>query len=230
MVRSASNPRPHVLARFPAPRRRRSGRPAFTLLETALALTIVLVGVLAIADAQRAFIRSNSWSSQEATAMYLANEIRELTRRLPRHDPVSGVYLAAGVVKGVGPEADEALLSDYDDVDDFNKLCFGTTAFAGYTSAQGPVDAFGNLIHDIDENGQIRLDGFGNPMPLFGWTQKIDLIKVDPFDLTEDRAWDYTDAFRGVSGFPLRVTVTIYYQGPYDTTGEEVTTVTWIVP
>ena len=57
----------------------------FTLLETMLALVIIGVGVLAFVDAQTSFIRSNNWSSQAATGMLLANEIRELTRTLPRH-------------------------------------------------------------------------------------------------------------------------------------------------
>ncbi len=234
MVRFASSqrssPSPITPRSLAQKRGRGRARPAFTLLETALALTIVLVGVLAIADAQRAFIQSNSWSSQEATATYLAGELRELTRRMPRHDAISGLYMQTGVVKGVGPESDEVVLNDYDDVDDFNKLSFGATSFAGFTSAEGPIDAFGNVIYDIDENGAVRVDGFGNPMPLFGWTQKVELTKVDPFDLTTVRAWDYTDAYRTIADFPLRVTVTIYYQGPFDTTGEEVTRMTWIVP
>ena len=40
---------------------------AFTLLETALAMVIIMVGVVAMIEAQRGFITSNGWSSHEAT-------------------------------------------------------------------------------------------------------------------------------------------------------------------
>ena len=63
-------------------------RRGFTLIETALATVIIGVGVLALVDSQAAFLASNAWSTQTATANYLANEIREMTRRLPKHDPV----------------------------------------------------------------------------------------------------------------------------------------------
>ena len=64
----------------------------FTLLETSMAMVIIGVGVLAFVDAQKAFITNNNWSSHAATGAYLANEVRELARRLPRHDPVTGLY------------------------------------------------------------------------------------------------------------------------------------------
>src|SRR4051812_36297452 len=95
------------------------GRPAgpgparrgFTLLETALAMVIVMVGVLAMIEAQGAFIQSNGWSSHEATATYLANEIRERMRSLPRHDPVTGLALVTvngtPTLQGLGRESNE---------------------------------------------------------------------------------------------------------------------------
>ena len=59
----------------------RATRPGgFTLIETSLATLIVGIGVLAMVDAQTAFIVSNQWSSHAASATFLANEIRELTR------------------------------------------------------------------------------------------------------------------------------------------------------
>ena len=57
-------------------RRRRADRRAFTLIETSLALVIIAVGVLALIEAQTAFIKTNDWSSHAATANYLANEVR----------------------------------------------------------------------------------------------------------------------------------------------------------
>jgi len=74
-------------------RRPIGNRRGFTLLETSMALVIIGVGVLAFVEAQNAFIKNNTWSSQAATATLLAGEIRERTRRLPRHDPVTGLYI-----------------------------------------------------------------------------------------------------------------------------------------
>src|SRR5947207_15139388 len=77
-------------------------RCGFTLLETALAMVIVMVGVLAMIEAQQGFIHTNSWSSHEATATYLANEIRERMRSLPLHDPISGLTVVNGQAVGWG--------------------------------------------------------------------------------------------------------------------------------
>ncbi|MDX2115443.1 MAG: hypothetical protein SFZ24_07450, partial [Planctomycetota bacterium] len=70
-------------------RDRRRARSAFTLLETALATVIIAVGVLALIEAQAAFSSNNDWSTSSATGTYLANELRERMRVLPRHDPVT---------------------------------------------------------------------------------------------------------------------------------------------
>src|SRR5438034_8989180 len=93
-------------------RSRARGRAGFTLLETALAMVIVMVGVVAMIEAQGGFIHSNSWSSHEATGTYLANEIRERMRNLPRHDPVTGLTLGVNgagqqIAIGVGREPAE---------------------------------------------------------------------------------------------------------------------------
>src|SRR5438132_13329642 len=88
-------------------------RPGFTLIKTALATVIIGVGVLALVQAQEGFLRSNSWSTQAATANYLAGEIRELTRRLPRHDPVNGLYISGNQLIGWGPRAGDVGPRDF---------------------------------------------------------------------------------------------------------------------
>jgi hypothetical protein len=220
----------------PSSRHGRSRR-GFTLLETALAMVIVMVGVLAMIEAQGGFIRSNSWSSHEATATYLANEIRERMRSLPRHDPVSGLSLVTGgsgqpQAQGVGRESGEITVQDFDDADDYDGVSFGQNG-----NFDGPIDGFGTIIPETDVNGVIQVDPqTGQPLPLQGWTQSVTVEKVNPYDYSIVRPWAYTEAASGafpgrqVDQYPVRVTVSVSFQGPLDPQPEVVTTMTWIIP
>lgn len=216
----------------PGSRAHGARRPAFTLLETALAMVIVMVGVLAMIEAQSGFTHSNSWSSHEATATYLANEIRERIRTLPRHDPVTGLRLVGGAAVGWGREAGEVTVTDFDDVDDYDGVTFGAGG-----NFDGPIDAFGDVIPEVDANGQILVDPQTNqPVPLQGWSQAVTVEKVNPYDYSTTRQVSDVDQANGsfpgrtVDQFPLRVTVRILYQGPLDPQADTVTTVTFIVP
>ncbi len=117
-----------------------------------MALVIIGVGVLAFVEAQKSFVQNNSWSSHTATATLLANELRERMRRLPRHDPVTGLYLetqgTGSVVRGWGLEAGEITVDDFDDVDDYEDLRFGADG-----DLPGPIDAFGDVIAELDADG-----------------------------------------------------------------------------
>lgn len=217
--------------RLAGSRSARNTRRGFTLLETALAMVIVMVGVVAMVEAQGAFTRSNAWSSHEATATYLANEIRERIRNLPRHDPVTGLTLntsggGAPIAQGVGAESGEVTVTDYDDVDDYSNATFGSGG-----NFDGPIDAFGRVIPETDANGAVRIDpSTGQPMALQGWTQEVKVEKVKAYDYSSVVAWNYTDTWRTVDQFPLRVTVTVKFQDPLSTTAETVTEVVWVVP
>lgn len=213
----------------------RARRPAFTLLETALALVIVLVGVLSIMEAQTAFIRSNNWSSQEATGTYLANEIRERMRSLPRHDPIVGLRSTgsgAGFAVWPGAELDEQTVEDLDDIDDYNTVLFASN---GQETFPGPIDAFGGVIPETDPEGFVVMNG-NAPLALQGWSQYVQVEKVDPYNVAIVRDWAYADppagSFEGrpVDKFPLRVTVTVFYQGLDDPSPQVVTTMSWIEP
>jgi hypothetical protein len=221
----------------------RAGSPGFTLIETALATVIVGVGVLALLDAQAAFHLSNDWSTHAATGTYLANEVRELTRKFPKHDPVTGLYFVTQgqnqVLRGWGPEAGESTVGDLNDLDDFDGLTFSNSGTAILTDGNltGPIDAFGNVIPDILTNGTVRLDANGQPMPLQGWSQSITVEKLDPYNTAVVRAHSYVlppvpPNFAGlaVDQFPLRVTVTVRYQGPDDSSPQDVARVVWIAP
>lgn len=216
-------------------RAKESRRRGFTLLETSMALVIIGVGVLAFVEAQKTFVQNNSWSSHTATATLLANEIRERMRKLPRHDPVTGLYLEAQgtgtALRGWGLESGEIALDDFDDVDDYEDIRFGADG-----DLPGPVDAFGNIIPQLDPDGAPVLDERGEPVPLSGWSQTVTVEKVDPFNYATPRAPGFFEAAAGafpgrrVDQYPLRVTVVVEYQGPYDTEPREVARVFWIAP
>jgi prepilin-type N-terminal cleavage/methylation domain-containing protein len=219
------------------PGRRHRG---FTLIETALTTVIIGVGVLALIEAQQTFLRATAWSSHAATATHLANEVRELTRKLPRHDPVTGLYFDENnVLRGWGPETGESALQDLDDIDDFDglRLSFEGTPGVADADLPGPIDGFGSVIPEVLNDGTVLLDVNGNPMPLRGWAQVVLVEKIDPFntgnvlDPAAVVAPQLPD-FEGVpvDKFPLRVTVEVRFLGPYDTAEETIATVVWIVP
>lgn len=208
-------------------------RRGFTLLETSLALVIVGVGVLAFVEAQTAFIRQNNWSSEAATAAYLANEIRELSRRLPRHDPVIGLYIDAANgnrLVGWGLERSGSTLADINDIDDLDGMTFGE----GGTFA-GPINAMGEVIPAITVDGDEITGVGGTPQSLAGWSQRVYVEKVDPLNFGTARSDAYLEAASGnnpgrtVDQFPLRVTVVVMYQGPTDGEPQEITRVMWVV-
>ncbi len=213
---------------------RKGSRSGFTLLETMMALVIIGVGVLAFVDAQASFSRTNAWSSQAATGMLLANEVREMSRRLPRHDPVTGLTLigsgASAVVSGWGRESGEITAADIDDLDDLDGVRFGLGG-----TLPGPVDAFGGIVPEIDLDGTVRLDANGDPLALSGWSQSVAVEKVDPYNYSTIRPPNYEQQAVGaypyiaVDKFPVRVTVTVTYQGLSQTQPLEVAKLSWIV-
>ncbi|MEM9064268.1 MAG: hypothetical protein AAGB51_02135 [Planctomycetota bacterium] len=235
------------MSRTRRPTQRRNARPGFTLIEAAFTTVIIGVGVVAMVDAQQAFVRSNNWSNESSTAAFLASEIREMTRLLPRHDPVTGLFLSGGSLVGWGPEDGEVLVTDFDDIDDFDGLSFSWVGTADPSDGdlQGPINAYGEVIPAIDADGVviIALDDDGAPMvdangddlleSMQGWSQVVTVEKVRPHDNIpaipiED---DAVEAPLGVDDFPLRVTVTVTYQNPeIDPAPRDVTSLSWIVP
>ncbi|RPG14533.1 MAG: prepilin-type N-terminal cleavage/methylation domain-containing protein [Phycisphaera sp. TMED9] len=130
-----------------------ASRRGFTLIESALATVIIGTGVLAMVAAQQTFHRQNDWAQHSANAMRLAGEIRELTLNMPSHDPVTGVEFW-------GPEPNESLVEDWDDIDDFDDAVFS------FDLGNGPITAMRTPFE---------------AMP--GWSQRILVSNVDPFDI-----------------------------------------------
>ncbi len=222
-------------------------RRGFTLIETAMTTVIIGVGVLALVEAQQAFMRSNAWSTNAATATYLANEVRELMRPLPRHDPVTGLYFDKNnVLRGWGPENGEEDPTQFDDVDDFDGITFFAGGSAGVTDGDlpGPIDGFGEIIPEIDSSGNPVFmeveseEGEATPVQLAlqGWRQTVSVTKVDPTNPTVTYLKTDTIApstgFNGleVDEFPLRVTVTVQYTGPFEEQPTNMISTSWIVP
>lgn len=218
-------------------RRGYGGGRGFTLLETALATVIIGVGILALIEAQAAFSRHNDFSSSSATGAYLCNELRERMRGLPRHDPVAGLYFAssngqAATLRGWGREEGETTPGDFNDTDDFDGLTFGAGG-----DFPGPINSRSDVLSEIGRDGQPLPGAEGQPVSMRGWWQVVTVDKVDPQNFATVRAESYVRPavppdFAGldVHQFPLRVTVTVFYQGPTDTERQQVARLVWIAP
>lgn len=189
---------------------RSEARRGFTLIETALAIVVIGVGVLAMLAAQIAFHQQNHWSTHASRAMWLANEIRETMMHLPRHDPVTGHDAAANVdpETGIDPktglspwgsELNELDAGDWDDVDDFDGAEFSGPL------GNGPIDASRRVVTGLD-----------------GWIQRIRVFHVDPFDVNEERPHFSTDL--------VQVEVIVLYQAPDADAPEELARLSWLAP
>lgn len=210
---------------------------------------IIGVGVLAVVEAQQSFLERNNWSSGGATAQYLAAEIREMTEHFSRHDRQSGgLYFIdeadPTTLRGWGTEADETAAEDLDDIDDLDGLVFGdATEFPdGFFMTRrfaGPVNAFTQVISNTLYNGVTETfipEGSDDPIEvaLRGWTQIIQVDKVNPADATiavanNARTMDGADIMRDVDRYPLRVTVTVLRQIDPTEPVEVMTSLTWVV-
>lgn len=187
---------------MPIALRRRAG--GFTLIEAALTTVIVGTGVLAIVAAQQAYHQKNDWAQRTATGMLLANEIRELTLPMPRHDPISG----AG---SMGPEANEGSdVTKWDDLDDFAGAItvYGTQEVAQRPVFSPPINSLRQPISDLP-----------------GWRQEVFVSAVYPDDVDDNGsvpvALSQPDTL-------IRVTVNVYYDSPHEQ-DMLVASLTWLV-
>ena len=191
MRKYKQNPRARVRRRQS---RRRGG---FTLIEASLTTVIVGTGVLAIVAAQQAYHMKNNWATRTTTGMLLANEVREMTFRMPLHDPITKKTT-------LGPEADEASVVAFDDLDDFAGVV--TSGQGAGTTFDPPINALRQEVGD-----------------LAGWSQVVTVESVLP---------DYIDApvpqNLGTTGV-MRVSVQVFFQPIDRSQPEPITRLTWVV-
>jgi Tfp pilus assembly protein PilV len=91
--------------------RRRHG--GFTLIEAAIATVVIGIGIVALLSAMGAGTRVNSQARDITQAVFLAQEIREWTLRLPFSDPDAG---DAGNPPGPDGTNPQVFVDDLDDL------------------------------------------------------------------------------------------------------------------
>lgn len=89
------------------------GKAGFTLIEVLVAAILIGLAVTALVGVSRSFSYANGETIEMSTAEFLSEQIRELTMNLAVRDPQTGAATFG---------AEEASLSEYDDIDDFNLL------------------------------------------------------------------------------------------------------------
>jgi type II secretory pathway pseudopilin PulG len=129
-------------------------RRGFWLVESAVAIAVIGISVVAVVGSQQAWHIQAVASEELATGMRLATEIRELSLLLPANDPITGSTTW-------GTEAGEILPFDIDDLDDLDMVIFSESL------GTGPIDATGTTIVGMN-----------------GWEQQITVHCVNPFDIT----------------------------------------------
>ncbi len=141
-------------------------RRGFWLVESAIAIAIIGISVVAVVGSQQSCHIQAVQSERLATGMRLAAEIREMSLLLPANDPITGSSYW-------GAELGELIPLDIDDLDDLDDAVFAES------DGTGPIDATGKKIVE---------------MP--GWGQQIIVECVDPFDITNSVPDGASDVIR----------------------------------
>jgi prepilin-type N-terminal cleavage/methylation domain-containing protein len=97
----------------------------FTLVEVLIATLLIGLSIAALVAANGTLTMANGAGTDQSTAEFLAEQIRELTTMLPVVDPETSITT-------FGPE--EPNLPGYDDVDDFDGASFSPPIGANKTA------------------------------------------------------------------------------------------------
>lgn len=101
----------------------------FTLIEALVAIVLVGFAITSLLVANGSFTKANAVGAELSTAEFLTEQIRELTTMLPVVDPQTGTGVFG---------AEEASLTGYDDLDDFDGKSFSP-----------PIDARRAVLNDF---------------------------------------------------------------------------------
>lgn len=127
-------------------------RSGFTLIEALIATFLIGIAVAALMTSNIAHTQANAYGMHTSTAEFLIEEIRAMTMPLAITDPESDPETNP-VTFGI--ELDEAAVTDYDDLDDFDGLTFNP-----------PIDVNGNTLNDFSLYSQIVTVEYLNPADL----------------------------------------------------------------
>jgi len=101
----------------------------FTLIEALIAILLVGLAIASLMGASLSYTRANAMGTELSTAEFLIEQIREMSMLLPVIDPETATTT-------FGPE--EALLADWDDLDDLDGATFSP-----------PIDAKRQTLSDF---------------------------------------------------------------------------------
>ncbi len=142
----------------------------FSFIEVLIAIVLVGIAIASLLAANSTFTKANAAGTELSTAEFLLEQIKELTVMLPAVDPNTGML-------SFGPEADEIILADYDDLDDFDGAVF-SPPINNYKATLNDFAAYTQQI--IDENvsatnfEQVVADhSSANPQYFFRVTAKV---------------------------------------------------------
>lgn len=138
----------------------------FTLLEVLMAIILVGLAIATLVIANSSFTKANAAGTELSTAEFLIEQVRELTVLLPVVDPESENAT-------FGPEADETVLANYDDLDDFDGASFSP-----------PINADRTILNDYAAyTQQVTVENVsaGNFEQVVGYTSFFVRVTVTVF-------------------------------------------------
>jgi len=100
----------------------------------------------------------------------------------------------------------------------------------------GPISSFGEIISEVTHDGStetIEIDDELIEVSMRGWSQLITVEKVDPYDysvVVPRSTYENVAGGRRVDQYPLKVTVTVVYDGAWNDHAPPMSQITWVVP
>jgi len=183
-------------------------RRAFTLVETTLTTIIVGLAITSLVKLVLTSTQQNRYTQRVTIGCLLAENCREMMANLPFCDPAEATL-------NFGPETGE-VLATYNDVDDFDGFDSTVRPELAAGSPVGVVDAARRVI-TTTVNGVPQV-----PAEWKNWRQQIAVDPIDPNNLAT--VYPKPDTARNC----VRVTVTISYLPPGESTWQGVTQLRWV--